>query len=136
MRPAISLVTALLAGAAVAAAAGGSAWAADVSGTWSVSATFVSGGRIVSTATPVCTFQQTGDRISGTCKGPNGLGPAAGTVEGGAVAWQWNHTATTPYGLTGSTGFRGELGADGVIRGTATSSNFPGLIGTFTEQRQ
>jgi hypothetical protein len=58
------------------------------------------------------------------------------TGDGGAVAWQWNHTATTQYGLTGSTTFRGTLGADGVIRGTATASNFPGLTGTFTEQRQ
>ncbi len=136
MKPVLSPSTALLAGAAMAAIFAGSASARSFAGTWSVSATFISGGRVVGTATPVCTFQQAGARISGTCKGPNGLGPAAGTVSGGTVNWQWNHAATTAYGVSGSTRFHGTVGPDGVIRGTAVSTVRPGLIGTFTEQRR
>ena len=131
-----SLSTALLAGAAMAAIFAGPASARSFAGTWSVSATFISGGQIVGTATPVCTFQQAGDRISGTCKGPNGIGPAAGTVSGREVRWQWNHSATTALGVTGATRFHGTMGADGVIRGTAVNSTRPGLVGTFTEQRR
>jgi hypothetical protein len=136
VRKPVSLLTALLAGAAIAAVSQHPASAADLSGTWNVSATYISHGALVGTATPVCTFQQTGGRLSGTCKGPNGIGPAAGTVAGGSVAWQWDHTATTPYGATGAGRYRGTVGADGVIRGTATDTALPGVAGAFTQQRQ
>lgn len=104
--------------------------------TWMVSATFTEHGRLVGTATPVCSFQQAGELISGTCKGPNGIGPAAGTIRGGAVEWQWDHRATTAMGVTGATRFRGTVGADGVVRGSAASSNLPGATGAFTAMKQ
>ena len=54
----VSLLPALLAGAAIAVATAGAASAADFSGTWSASAVFEQNGQIVYTTTPVCTFQQ------------------------------------------------------------------------------
>lgn len=131
-----SIARLVLAGAAVAVTLAGTAYAADMSGTWSLSAMYMQGGRLVGTDTPVCTFQQTGNQISGTCKGPNGLGPVMGTAAGGSVSLQWNHTATTAIGRTGTSMYQGSVGTDGVVRGSAASSNMPGVGGVFTATRQ
>jgi hypothetical protein len=131
-----SIARLVLAGAAVAVSFAGSASAADLSGSWNISATYMSGGQIVGTDTPACTFQQSGNRISGTCKGPHAIGPLEGTTNGSSVSLQWNHTATNSGGVTGSSYYQGSAGADGVIRGNASNSSIPGATGTFTAQRQ
>ena len=64
---------------------------------------------------PVCEFRQSGDRLAGTCSGPNGGGNAVG--------------------LAGVSSFQERLGADGVVRGTWTFSGRPGVRGEFTAQR-
>jgi hypothetical protein len=131
----VSLLPALLAGAAISVATAGAASAADFSGTWSASAVFEQNGQIVYTTTPVCTFQQSGDRISGTCKGPNALGPAAGTADGANISWQWEATANAT-GATGVSTWNGTLGPDGVIRGQMSGQAMPGVMAPFTAQRQ
>ena len=118
------------------AAAPASGEGADLSGTWSVAAIIEHNGQMAAEATPVCTFKQVGERIDGTCKGPNGLGPAAGIVSGDRVSWKWAASAYTAQGSSMTLSFRGALGPDGVIRGTATALSLRGLVGHFTQQRQ
>ena len=108
-----------------------SASAADVSGTWSASAVVEQNGQIVYTTTPVCTFQQDGNQLTGTCKGPHAAGPANGTVNGSSVSWQW--TATNAAGVTGESMWHGTLDPDGVIRGKMSGH---GMKAPFTAQRQ
>lgn len=38
-----------------------------------------------------CTFSQTGNAITGSCKGPEGSGPASGIVDGQQVRWTWKY---------------------------------------------
>lgn len=130
----MKVTASLVCGAALALAASAAA-AADFSGTWSASAIFEKNGQIVYTTTPVCTFQQAGVRISGTCKGPNALGPATGTASGSAITWQWRATANAT-GQTGLSTWRGTLGPDEVIRGDMSGSSTPGVFAPFTAQRQ
>jgi hypothetical protein len=132
----MSWLSGLAGGAALSIVGGGAALAADLTGTWTVSGTIVADGQIVASATPVCTFQQAGSQLSGTCKGPNAVGPAVGTVEGADVAWQWAASADTREGTSNLVRFRGTMGADGVIRGAVTFSAVPGRSGAFTQQRQ
>lgn len=107
--------------------------AADVAGTWNVSGTIQS-PRGLFTFTPVCVFQQAGENLSGTCKGPNSQGPAVGTTVGQTVTWQAKVTAYTAIGYTGVISLRGTVGPDGVIRGVMTAAGWPGT-GVFTQQR-
>ena len=130
-----SPLLALLAGVTIALAAGNTASAADFSGTWSASAVFEQNGQIAYTTTPVCTFQQSGSRISGTCKGPNALGPAVGTADGATISWQWTATANAT-GRTGVSTWKGTLDTDGVIRGHMSGAANPGVTAPFTAQRQ
>ena len=130
-----SPLLALLAGVTIALAAGNTASAADFSGTWSASAVFEQNGQIAYTTTPVCTFQQSGSRISGTCKGPNALGPAVGTADGATISWQWTATANAT-GRTGVSTWKGTLDTDGVIRGHMSGAAMAGVTAPFTAQRQ
>jgi serine-type D-Ala-D-Ala carboxypeptidase/endopeptidase len=107
---------------------------ADVSGTWAFTGTIEASGQIVTTA-PVCVFQQASGRLTGDCKGPNGVGPATGTVDGRRVSWRWDETADTPSGASGRASFDGTLGSDGVLRGQVTFSGVA-TPGTFTGQRR
>jgi hypothetical protein len=98
----------------------------SMSGTWSVSGLIgPSGGINGVTWSPTCVFQQAGDRLAGTCRGPAGVGPAAGAVSGAVVTFQWQYTPGGPI-------FSGVAGPDGVIRGSVT---FDGRTGTFTAAR-
>jgi hypothetical protein len=130
MKVVAHIVPALVAGAIVFAAS--PALAADVSGTWSASAIVERNGQIVYTTTPICTFQQSGTQISGTCKGPHAIGPAVGTAIGTRISWQWTATANAT-GRTGVSTWIGTLNPDGVIRGKVSG---PGLTAPFTAQRQ
>ena len=60
----------------------GSVSAADISGTWMVS------GPI----TPSCTFTQSGNSLSGACRGPGAEGPLSGSVDGETVKWVFTRT--------------------------------------------
>ena len=104
--------------------------AVTFAGTWAVS------GRLGATGSvsPVCVFRQSGIALSGTCKGPNGIGSALGAVRGAAIEWQWHVTRTDPQGYSGIVTFRGTLGADGVIRGSWVFAGATG-VGEFTAQR-
>ena len=106
--------------------------AANFAGTWSVSGRI--GNPVVATSAPVCVFRQSGNAISGSCKGPNGIGSADGVVNGRAIAWRWHIIATTSIGLAGTATYRGVWGSDGVVRGTWTHSRRLGASGPFTAQ--
>jgi hypothetical protein len=108
--------------------------AADFSGTWAISGTL--GDPVIVTATPNCTFQQDGDKISGTCKGPNATGSVDGMVDGSTITWNWHAVPITARGLGGVATFKGVLGADGTLSGTWTHSAVDGVAGKFSAQRQ
>jgi hypothetical protein len=122
-----------LAGFALLAATAQPAAAAGFSGTWSVSGTMTTATSIARVS-PVCTLRQSGDALSGTCRGPNGVGTATGEVNGARVLFQWHAVRTNSIGMSGVATFHGTLGGDGVIRGTWTFTGFP-AAGTFTAIR-
>jgi hypothetical protein len=118
--------------ASLAAATG--AQGASLSGTWRVSGV-IHAGRVFFSASPVCTFRQSGGQIAGACTGPNATGPASGTVIGNRVSWNWSHVATTARGITSVTNFNGVVISSRMIRGTMTSPDLPGYAGAFTQVR-
>lgn len=105
--------------------------AANFAGTWSFTGTFVGRGVTYTTA-PVCVLRQSGNALAGTCKGPNAIGPANGTVNGRVIMLQWH--ATSNAGKSGVATMRGTMGADRVVRGTITSTSVSG-VGNLTGQR-
>lgn len=107
--------------------------AADFSGTWVVNGTI--GTPAVAQVSPVCVLKQDGKGIRGSCKGPHGLGPAQGKVDGEKIVWHWDDEATDKSGFTGTSTFSGILGSDGVVNGTWTSTAVPNESGTFTMQK-
>ena len=125
---ALGLAAALGAGAAAAADAG-------VGGTWSITGRIEAAGALA-VAQPVCTFQQQGAAVSGSCEGPNSKGPVSGSVAGQHVTLQWRHTPKTDPGLAGVSTFDGELGADGTIAGAWTYDGLPDAKGTFKAVRK
>jgi hypothetical protein len=90
---------------------------------------------VIATSAPVCVFRQGGNAISGSCKGPNGIGSADGSVNGSAIYWRWHIIATNSRGLAGIATYHGVWGSDGVLRGTWTHSARSGAYGTFTAQK-
>ena len=103
--------------------------AATFAGTWAIAAKL--GNPIVEVSVPDCVFKQAGSKIAGLCKGPAATGPAAGTVVGQSVVWQWRKTATNNHQITSLTTFRGTF-SPARINGTWTDSAYPRLVGTFT----
>jgi hypothetical protein len=103
-----------LASVAIVAASPRVADAAGASGRWSLSGHGADGSSIA----PVCQIVQSGSRVSGTCIGPNGRGPMAGTISGATIAFQWRTTATTRVGFTGVVTLRGVMERDGAVHGT------------------
>jgi hypothetical protein len=85
-----------------------SAWAADVSGTWTISGP----------VEPVCTITQSGSQLSGSCKGPKAEGPLTGTSEGQLVQFIFRRT-----GLRG-----GEL-TPVTFSGTVSGDSMSGTVG-------
>jgi len=108
--------------------------AAGFAGAWSVSGTMTT-ALFIGKVSPVCTFKQSGETLTGKCHGPNGAGPASGLVSGKTISWQWHATATTAIGRSGLYTFNGALDSGGVIRGTWTASGAPGVVGEFTAIR-
>jgi hypothetical protein len=114
----------------------GLARAADFGGSWSVSATRTvaanRGDSALETASPVCVFKQTGNAVTGSCKGPAAVGAADGTVSDQTIIWHWHRIAVTWGGATGTATFTGARGPDGVISGTWTDDTGRGGNGVFT----
>lgn len=110
----------------------GVASADGFAGTWTVHG--VLGNPPVAQATPVCVFRQAGDRISGTCRGPNGIGAADGVASGNTIIWHWHIIATTSVGMPGVATFSGTLDPDGYIRGTWRHSSMPKVSGPFVAE--
>jgi|SRR5450755_915759 hypothetical protein len=107
--------------------------AANFAGTWAVNG--IMGDPVFATIAPVCVFKQDGNKITGSCKGPNGLGSAEGAVDGEKIVWHWYRIATNSVGVDGTATLKGVWGSDGVLRGTWTDSAAPDAGGTFTAQK-
>jgi hypothetical protein len=107
------------------------AQAASFAGTWTFTGTFSQNGGTYVTA-PVCMLRQTGNLLAGSCRGPNAIGSANGTVNGRTIVLQWH--ATNAMGKSGVSTMRGTWGADGVVRGTIVSTSTPGT-GVLTGQK-
>ena len=125
-------LTALLFGAVAAPAMAADA---QVAGAWNLTGQILAGEQ-VAVARPVCTFQQAGAALTGTCEGPNSAGPASGKVAGQHVTFAWRHTPKADIGLKGVSTFDGELGADGTIQGVWTYDGLPGATGNFRAERR
>jgi hypothetical protein len=108
----------------------GVASAANFAGTW----TFTGIMRTAQTS-PVCVFRQVGSTISGSCKGPNAIGSAAGIVNGNAILFHWSHIPTNPRSFRGTATYHGVWGGDGVVRGTWVDTAIWGEVGNFTGQK-
>jgi hypothetical protein len=105
----------------------------NFSGTWAFSGTI--GHEDIETMSGVCTLTQDGAEIVGSCKGPDGVSVADGTVDGLKIVLSVHHVATGKGGVKGIALFKGILSDDGIIRGTWTDSPRPGLTGPFTGQQ-
>jgi hypothetical protein len=83
--------------------------AANVAGTWTVSA---SGG--AGTATQTLVIQQDGGKISGTFKGPRQSGPLEGTVTGNTIKFHVNARIPLDYdGTVDGDSMKGTLSGGG-----------------------
>jgi hypothetical protein len=104
--------------------------ATDFSGKWVVSGTMED--EVIS---PTCTFAQNNGELSGSCKGPSGLGSLDGAADGQSIVWHWKRVATNSDVGDATITFRGTLGSDGVIRGQWKDDNVDDEVGTFVAQR-
>lgn len=76
------------------------------------------------TATPLCTFQQTGEQISGTCEDAGGTGSAEGFVSGNQLSFVWHTAGYGGRGFNpGDLRFNGTLERDGTISGAAANGD-------------
>src|ERR1700744_1817770 len=105
--------------------------AANFAGTWAFTGSLNYHGASTTTA-PVCVLRQSGNVLAGTCKGPNFSGPANGTVNGRSIVLQWR--GSNAAGVRAVAVMRGTWGADGVVRGTITSTGWP-AAGILTGQK-
>jgi hypothetical protein len=101
-----------------------SAYAADITGTWTISSTLG--------PNPSCTFGQTGNFFTGLCKGPGGEGIAFGIVGGQTIRWAWHPIATVGQNPV-AFDFVGKLDPDTTITGTIMSGN---TTGQFIAKKQ
>lgn len=80
--------------------------AADLTGSWV----------ITNGSNPVvqsCTFNQSGNSLSGACKGPGFEGPVTGAISGQVVKWRW--VAASPNGISVTRDYSGGWdGADAI----------------------
>src|ERR1700728_3662026 len=85
--------------------------AADISGTW----------RVTGLITPSCTFTQTGNSLSGACRGPGAEGPLSGNIDGQTVKWVFTRTNMTTGRTVAPVEFAGTLNGQS-ISGTMTQN--------------
>jgi hypothetical protein len=100
------------------AAGAASAQAADISGTWAITSPGIM---------TTCTFTQTGNFISGSCKGRGATGTAFGIVDGRQVrlAWQW---VGVQRNNPGAFDFIGTLESDTTINGMVVIGYTTGMF--------
>jgi hypothetical protein len=101
--------------------------AADLSGTWDLEMKWASDSK----STGVCTFKQEGDKLSGTCGGPDKF-PIIGRVQNSKLYWQLD---VEQSGTKGRMEFDGEVDEQGAtIQGSC--SVVGGQDGTFTLKKR
>ena len=101
-----------------------SALAADISGTWTIA------GPI----TPSCTFTQTGNSLSGACRGPGAEGPLSGSIDGQTVKWVFTRTNMSTGRAIAPVEFSGTLNGQS-LSGTMTRNGGANPV-PFTAQLQ
>ena len=106
--------------------------AASFTGKWNFVGTMQT-GTVHTNMTTVCSLQQSGSRVTGSCAGSNGAGPANGAVTGNTIQLQVH--AIPPSGFLSVLTFRGALAGTTQVRGTWTSSTQPKGSGTFNAVR-
>lgn len=82
--------------------------AADLTGSWVIT----NGGNPVVQS---CTVTQSGNSLSGACKGLGLEGPVTGAISGQAVTWQW--IAASPNGTSVTRDYSGEWDGSDAITG-------------------
>ncbi len=124
------------------------ATAADLTGTWNMRFPVVvrsPGGR-PARGVPVCSLQQAGNQLSGTCKiADRGEGPVTGTVDGRHFELKWNfkfypyirpHTSPANDDLFAVTTFKGELDSATALHGRYQSEAQQGWNRAFRADKQ
>jgi len=89
----------------------GSALAADVSGTWTISGP----------VNPTCTLIQNGSNLTGACRGANAEGPLSGTFDGQTAKWTFHRNSFAGQTLPAFE-FTATLNADG-LSGSLINAN-------------
>lgn len=103
------------------------AWAADVSGNWTM--TFKADWTSIPDL--ACTFSQKDRRLEGTCRDAtgrtdDGVELTDGRIDANQVSWSWK-ILVAPTGVTWTWAFTGELGDDGnAMKGVVMLSAGPG----------
>jgi hypothetical protein len=98
----------------------------SLTGSWKISIT-VNG----ETHQAACTFQQDGEKLTGTCKGESGEGPVTGQVQGEKITWQHQ----LPYnGDTLTLSYAGTFSSDTEIKGSVNVAPYD-IDGDFAGQK-
>jgi len=80
----------------------------------------------------LCTFQQDGEKLSGTCKSTEGENPLSGRVQGAKITWQHQ----TPYnGEILTLTYSGTISSATEIKGTLDVQPYA-VAGDFTGQKE
>lgn len=103
------------------------AFGADFSGVWKVTGT-IAGNDV----TPICTFTQDANKLSGTCKWDENSAGATGTVKDRQATWSYQlEYEGTEYTLT----YTGTLDTDASMKGSMVADPSD-TEGEFTASRQ
>ena len=78
-----------------------------------------------------CTFQQDGEKLTGTCKGESGEGPLTGQIQGDKISWSHQ----VPYnGDTITLTYTGTFSSDTEIKGDVNVAPYD-VTGDFSGQK-
>ncbi|HWC62766.1 MAG TPA: hypothetical protein VG501_04025, partial [Rhizomicrobium sp.] len=89
---------------------------ANISGSWTLSLQEQAGLpalMAMQAEAQSCTFQQSGNEVSGSCMGRFGAGAATGIIDGRQIRWVWKHDGSRGTEVD----FIGTVGADGAMTG-------------------
>lgn len=95
----------------------------EVAGSWKIASPI---------GVPLCSIAQNGDKLTGTCMGPQATGELTGTVTGESIRWQWKAAANS-NGNVALLNFWGAMSTDKTITGFVISN---GRAGSFTATKQ
>ena len=109
---------------------GGAGASTSFTGKW-----VVTGSMPDESISPTCTFNQDHGKLSGSCKGPNGLGDLDGAADGDSIVWHWDRVATSDKTWDATLTFRGTLGSDGIVKGEWKDDTLSDEVGNFVAQR-